>query len=167
VQGFEECVRCVVGGPASLFVRFGSIILFFPLFFGGIVLAARRIKKGKLRDRAIVAIALVSPILLFFVLALTTDWPARYSPLVLHEGTFHWPEGCAKREYWDDDEISIACHDYRNTLPRQLLYDHGFRGLIDRSEHDYFRVGGEAVKFDCNYFTQRCTVYHAEHNVFQ
>jgi hypothetical protein len=164
---FEECVRCVVGSPASLIVRFASILLFFPVLFGGVVLAARHIEKGKLRDRAIVANALVSPILLIFMLGLTTDRPARYSPLVLHQGAFKWPEGCVKREYRDGDAISIACHDYRNSLPRELVFDHGFPGLIERTEHDYFRVGDEAINFACNYFTQKCTVRHAEHNVFQ
>jgi hypothetical protein len=167
MPAFDECVRCIVGGPASLFVRFGAIILFLPVLFGGAFLAARCIKSGKLRERTIVAIAIVSPVLLVFVLTLTTDWPARYTPLVLHQGAFEWPEGCANREYREGDEISIACHNYRNTLPRKLVFDHGFAGLIERTEHDYFRVGSEAINFRCDYFTERCTVRHAEHNVFR
>jgi len=167
VPFFEECARCVVGGPASVFVRFGAIILFLPVLFGGAFLAARYIKTGKLRERSIAAIAIVSPVLLVFVLTLTNDWPARYTPLVLHRGAFEWPEGCAKRPYRDGDSISIACREYRNALPRKLMLDHGFPGLIERTEHDYFRVGNEAINFRCNYFTQKCTVRHAEHNVFQ
>jgi hypothetical protein len=124
-------------------------------------------KSGKLRERTIAAIAIVSPVVLVFVLTLTTDRPARYTPLVLHQGAFEWPEGCAKRQYRDGDSISIACHDYRNALPRQVVFDHGFPGLIERTEHDYFRVGNQAINFACNYFTQKCTVRHAEHNVFQ
>ena len=164
---FEECARCFVGSPASLIVRLATTILFFPAFFGGIVLAARYIKTGKIRDRTLVAIAVVSPVVLLFLLGLTMDWPARYSPLVLQEGPFEWPDGCVKREYRDGDAISIACHDYRNTLPRKLVYDHGFQWLIGRQEHDYFRVGDEAINFACNYFTQKCTVRHAEYNVFR
>ena len=164
---FDECVRCFVGAPASLFVRFGTLILYFPLLFGSAFLAARCIRSAKLRERTIVAMAIVSPVPWILVLTLTLDWPASYSPLVLHQGAFEWPEGCAKREYSDGDRISIACHDYRNTLPRKLVYDHGFPGLIGRTEQVYFRVGNEAINFACNYFTQKCTVRHAEHNVFQ
>jgi hypothetical protein len=166
VPFFEECVRCVVGGPASVTVRFASIILFLPLLLGGVVLAGRCMK-GKLRERTIVAIAIASPVLLILALGLTIDWPARYSPLVVHEGPFEWPEGCANREYRDGDAISISCHDYRNVLPRKLVFDHGFPGLIERNEHDYIRVGDEAINFACNYLTDKCTVRHAEHNVFQ
>lgn len=164
---FEECVRCVVGGPASLVVRFASFILFFPVLFGGALLAARYIKGSKLRERTIVAIAIASPVLLASVLSLTVDWPARYTPLVLYQGEFEWPIGCAQREYSDGEDISISCHDYRNALPRKLVFDHGFPGLIERTEHDYFRVGDEAINFACNYFTEKCTVRHAEHNVFR
>ena len=164
---FDECVRCVVGGPASLIVRFASIALFFPALLGGVLLAARRINKPKIRQRTIIAGAILSPILLVFVLTLTIDWPARYAPLGLRQGAFDWPAGCAKGEYRDGDTISIACHDYRNALPRKLVFDHGFPGLIERTEHDYFRVGDEAINFACNYFTQKCTVRHAEHHVFR
>jgi len=168
VPFFDECVRCVVGGPASLLVRFAAVILAFPIFFGAIVVAARGINSPKARQRTIVSVAIFGPILLFLVpLALTTDWPARYTPLVMNQGEFVWPDGCAQREYRDGDPISIACHDYRNTLPRKLVFDHGFRWLIGRQEHDYFRVGNEAINFACNYFTQKCRVRHAEHNVFR
>ena len=43
----------------------------------------------------------------------------------------------------------------------------GFPALIERTEHDYFRVGSEAINFQCNYFTKKCTVRHTEHNVFR
>ena len=164
---FDECVRCVVGAPASLLVRFGTLILFFPLLFGGAILAARCINNAKLRERTMVAMAIVSPVLFLVPMTLTLDWPARYSPLVVHQGAFEWPVGCARREYKDGDAISIACHDYRNTLPRKLLFDHGFRGLTERTEHDYFRVGDEAINFRCNYFSGKCMVRYAEHNVFR
>lgn len=165
---FDECVRCIVGGPASLFVRFGALVLFFPILICAIIIAARWTKGGSNRDRAVIATSILSAILLLFVpLALTSDWPKAYSPLVLHEGVFQWPPGCANREYYDGEEINIACHDYRNTLPRKLLFDHGFPGLIERTEHDYFRVGSEAINFRCNYFTEKCTVRYAKHDVFQ
>jgi hypothetical protein len=168
VPFFEECVRCIVGGPASLFVRFGAIVLFFPTLIGGILLAARLTKPGRNRDRAVIAVSVFNcVVLLFALLVLTGDWPARYSPLVLHEGAFEWPIGCAKREYYDGDQISIACHAYRNTLPRKLVFDHGFAGLTERTEHDYFRVGSEAINFRCNYFSEKCTVRYAEHRVFR
>ena len=61
----------------------------------------------------------------------------------------------------------MTCHDYNNILPRKLVFDHGFLGLNDRGEHDYFRVGSEAIRFNCNYFTEKCTVGYAEQNVFQ
>jgi len=166
VPGFDECVRCVVGGPASLFVRFGAIILFFPFLIGGIFLAARLTDPGRHRGWAAIGISIFNCAALLFALLLTGDLPAEYSPLVLHQGPFVWPAGCPQRDYRDGDEISIACHDYRNTVPRKLVFDHGFAGLIARNEHDYFRVGSEALNFDCNYFTERCTVRHAEHNVF-
>ena len=164
---FDECVRCTVGGPASLLVRFGSIILFFPLLVGGVLLAARLTAPGRNRDRAVVAVAIVNCIALLSAVGLTIDLPARYSSLVLHEGPFEWPAGCAKREYRDGDQISLSCHDYRNTLPRKLVFEHGFPGLSERTEHDYFRVGSEAINFECNYFTEKCTVRHAEHGVFR
>lgn len=165
---FNECVRCIVGGSASLFVRFGSIILFFPLLIGGILLAARLTNPGRNRDRAVIGVSILTCLaLLFAVLVLTSNRPAKYSPLVLHEGPFEWPEGCANREYRDGDSISSDCHDYRNTLPPKFVFDHGFPGLIERTEHDYFRVGSEAINFQCNYFTKKCTVRHAEHNVFR
>ena len=168
VPFFDECVRCVVGSPASLFVRFGGIILAFAVALGALVLGARCIKTGELTERTLVAFSIFTLFaLLFAAVGLTTDWPARYSPLVLHEGAFEWPEGCAKREYSDGDVISITCHDYRNALPGKVVFDHGFPGLIARTEHDYFRVGDEAVNFACNYFTETCTVRHAEHNVFR
>jgi hypothetical protein len=149
-------------------VRFAAIILFFPALLGGIVLVVRYTKKGKVRDRAAIAVAICTPIFLLFVpLTVAGDWPASYTPLVLHEAPFDWPAGCADRKYNDGDQISIACHDYRNALPRKLLYDHGFPGLIERTEHDYFRVGPDAINFACNYFTEKCTVRHAEHNVFR
>lgn len=168
MPGFDECVRCVVSGPASLFVRFGLIILAFAVPLGALVLGARWIKTGKLNEFTLVAFSIFTLFaLLFAAMGLTTDWAARYSPLVLHEGAFEWPAGCAKREYSNGDLISINCHDYRHALPRKVLFDHGFPGLIERTEHDYFRVGDEAVNFACNYFTQTCTVRHAEHNVFR
>jgi hypothetical protein len=167
VAFFDECVRCIVGGPASFIVRL-AFILFFPACFGLFVLGARRVRNGKISEMTFVSVALLSlifgPVVL---LILTADQPAAYTPLVLHEGPFNWPAGCAKRQYRDGDEISIACHDYRNTVPSKLVFDHGFPGLIERTEHDYFRVGSEAVNFRCNGFTQRCTVRHAERNVFQ
>jgi hypothetical protein len=52
-------------------------------------------------------------------------------------------------------------------LPRKLALDHGLPMLMARSEHDYYRVGAEAINFNCNYIIQRCTVRHAEPNVFQ
>ena len=165
---FEDCVRCVVGAPASLFVRFGVIILAFAIPIAGLVLGIRWVKAGKLSERTLMALCIFTLFaLLFAAIGLTTDWPARYSPLVLREGAFEWPQGCVKREYSDGDVISIACHDYRNALPRKIVFDHGFPGLADRTEQDYFRVGDEAINFACNYFTQKCTVRHAEHNVFQ
>jgi hypothetical protein len=168
VPGFDECVRCVVAGPASLFVRFGLIILAFAAPFGALFLGTRGVKTCKLSERTLVAFSVSTLFaLLLAAIGLTTDSPARYSPLVLHEGAFEWPEGCAKREYSDGDLISITCHDYRNALRRKVVFDHGFRGLNGRTEHDYFRIGGEAVNFACNYFTQTCTVRHAEHNVFR
>ena len=160
MPGFDECVRCVAGGPASLFVRFGAIILFFPFLAGGIFL-------GRSRGRVAIGITILNCMALLFALMLTIDQPAEYSPLVLHDGSFVWPAGCAQREYLDGDEISIACHDYRNEVPRKLVFDHGFPELIGRNEHDYFRVGSEALNFDCNYFTEKCTVRHAEHNVYR
>jgi hypothetical protein len=167
VPFFEECVRCVVGGTASLLVRFGSIILFFPLLIGGILLVARLTEPGKIRDRAVIAISVLNCVALLSMLVLTNDLPAKYSPLVLHEGQFDWPAGCANREYRDGEEISIACHDVRNALPRKLVFDHGFAGLIGRTEKDYIRVGSEAINFRCNYFTEKCTVRYAEHDVFR
>ena len=168
MPAFEECVRCVVGGPASLYVRFGSIILFFPLFVGGIFLAARLTNAGRNRERAIMAVSIFNCLaLLFAVLVLTSDWPARYSPLVLHEGPFEWPAGCTQHEYRDGNPIDISCHDYRNTLPRKLVFDHGFRWVLDPHDPNYFRVGDDAINFQCNYFTERCTVRHAERNVFR
>jgi len=167
VPFFEECVRCVVEGPASLFVRFGSILLFFPLLIGGIVLAARLTEPGTNRDRTVIAISFLSCIALLSMLILTSDLPARYSPLVLHQGQFDWPAGCADREYREGEEISIACHDYRNALPRKLVFDHGFSGITGRMEQDYFRVGSEAINFNCNNFTEKCRVRFAEHNVFR
>lgn len=168
MPGFDECVRCIVGGPASLFVRLGAIFLFFPLLVGGLFLAARLTKPGRNRDRAAVAVSIFNCIaLLFAVLVLTSDLPAKYSPLILHDGPFGWPAGCANREYRDGDEINISCHEYRNALSRKLVFDHGFPWLIGRNEHDYFRVGSAAINFDCNYFTEKCSVRHAEHNVFR
>lgn len=164
---FDECVRCIVGGPASLFVRFGGIILFFPLLVGGVFLAARLTSPGENRDRAAIAVSIFNCIALLFALMLTGDMPAKYSPLVLSGGPFNWPTGCPKHEYNDGDQISVSCHDYRNALPRKLVFDHGFAALIGRNEHDYFRVGSEAINFDCNYFTEKCAVRHAEHNVFR
>jgi hypothetical protein len=138
------------------------------MLIGGIVLAARLTKPGTNRDRAIIAASILSTSFLLFVpLVLTGDWPGGYSPLVLHEGAFEWPAGCANREYREGDEISIACHNYRNTLPRKLVFDHGFAGLTGRPEQYYFRVGSEAINFRCNYFTEKCTVRYVEHNVFR
>lgn len=167
MPGFDECVRCVVGGPASLFVRFGAIVLFFPLLVGGIVLAARLTDPGRNREWAVIAISVFNCMALLVALTLTGDLPAEYSPLVMHDGAFVWPAGCVKREYHDGDEISISCHDYRKAVPRKLVFDHGFPELIGRNEHDYFRVGSEALNFDCNYFTGKCAVRHAEHHVFR
>jgi len=168
VPFFHECVRCLVGGPPSLYIRFGALILFFPLLVGGSLLAARLTEPGRSRDRAVIAVSLSCTFgLLFALLVLTSDWPAHYSPLVLHRGPFSWPAGCTSREYLDGDQISLSCHDYRNALPRKLVFDHGFPWVNGRTEQDYIRVGSEAVNFSCNYFTEKCTVRHAEHNVFQ
>jgi hypothetical protein len=142
-----------------------------PLFFAAIMCAgfvASKLRDQRAKGRTIVGAAF-SALLLFIVVpvVVTGDWPARYAPLVLHEGPFDWPAGCVNREYRNGDEISITCHDYRNKLSRKLVFDHGFYGLIGRHEKDYFRVGAEAINFDCNYFTERCTVRHAERDVFQ
>jgi hypothetical protein len=107
---------------------------------------------------------IVAPVAL---LGLTVDQPAAHKPLVLNEGAFNWPADCREGQYNDGDEISISCHDPRNEIPAKLVFDHGFPGVIERTEHNYFRVGSEAINFDCNYLTQRCAVRHAEHNVFR
>lgn len=168
MPGFDECVRCVVGGPASLFVRFGLLIMAFAIPFCALIIGSRLVQAGKLRQGTLLTFCLFSPFALLLAAAgLTIDSPAEYSPLVLHEGAFEWPKGCVEREYADGDVISIACHDYRNALSRKVVFDHGFSHLIERGEHDYFRVGSQAVNFQCNYFTQTCTVRHAEHRVFQ
>jgi hypothetical protein len=168
VPGFDECVRCVVGGPASLFVRFGFFILAFAVPLGALMLGSRWLRAGKLSEGTLLAFCLFSMFgSLIGAAGLTFDLPARYSPLVLHEGSFEWPDGCAEREYRDADVISMTCHNYRNEISRKLLFDHGFPHLTERGEHDYFRVGSQAINFECNYFTQNCTVRHAEHNVFQ
>jgi hypothetical protein len=164
---FSQCMRCMVPGPLSLVLRL-TMLLSIPLMIGGVIIVARTTKKGQTRDRAVIATVPVSLILFLFVpLILSSDLPGPYSPLVLHAGPFKWPEGCADRNYKEGDEISIACHNYRNVVPPKLLLDHGFPGLIERTEHDYFRVGSDAINFRCNYFTEKCTVRHAEHNVFQ
>lgn len=119
------------------------------------------------RGRVIAATAIVVSL----VFVLTTLWvtysSAPYSPLVMHAGPFAWPAGCVPREYQDEDPISIACHADANRIPPKLVSAHGFPGLIERTEHDYFRVGSEAINFRCNYFTDKCWVRHAEHDVYR
>jgi hypothetical protein len=168
VPFLHECVRCIVGGPVSLVVKLTLVVLFFPAWFGGLIFGARLLKKGKIREITLVSVASVTVLACPVVLIiLTADQPATYTPLVLHQELFNWPAGCRERQYDDGDEISIACRDRRNEIPPKLVFDHGFPSLTERTEHDYFRVGAEAINFACNYFTQRCTVRHAEHNVFQ
>jgi hypothetical protein len=151
----------------SLVLRL-TMLLCIPIMFGAAIAVSRLTRRGKNRDRAVIAVAVASPVLFFIVpLILAGDWPGPYSPLVLHEGPFTWPAGCANRLYRDGDEISITCQDSRNMLPRKLALDHGLPMLMARSEHDYYRVGAEAINFNCNYIIQRCTVRHAEPNVFQ
>ena len=163
---FDECVRCLVGGSASLFLKWGMIFSPF-IWFGGIMALGIWLPEGKMRSRGVLGWALTSPVLFVFLpIVLTSDISAPYSPLVLHEGPFAWPPGCARRVYRDDDPISMACHDYRNVLPRKLVFDHGFY-LSGRNEQEYYRVGSDAVNFACNYFTDTCRVRHAEHNVFR
>jgi hypothetical protein len=167
VPFFDGCVRCLVGQPVSVLLRWIMVLSPF-IWFGGIMGLGIWMPEGKARSRTMLVWAIASPWLFGLLpIALTSDIPARYSPLVLREGPFDWPSGCSPREYADGDPISISCHDYRNTLARKLVFDHGFPGIIGRTEQDYFRVGTEAVNFDCNYFTDQCSVRHAQHNVFR
>jgi hypothetical protein len=143
------------------------MLLSIPLMIGGVVLLGRGM--GIRSDRAIIGWTISSFFLFLIVpLVLTADIPAPYSPLLLHQGPFEWPVGCARRIYEEGDPISISCHDYRNEVPRKLVFDHGYPGAIGRTQqHEYFRIGSDAVSLECNYFTERCIVGHVERNVFQ
>lgn len=164
---FSECTRCLVSGPVSVLLKL-TMVLCAPIMIGGAVAVSRLLKGTKARDRGAISVALVSPLLFVLIpLILIGDWPGPYSPLVLHEGPFTWPAGCADRLYQDGEDISITCQDSRNMVPRKLAFDHGLPKLMGREYYDYFRVGTEAINFDCNYITQKCTVRHAEPNVFQ
>ena len=163
---FSECSRCLADGLPSLLLKW-LILLSAPLMIGGVVLLGRVL--GLRSDRVIIGWTLTS-FFLFLVVpsVLVADIPDRYSPLTLNQGPFEWPTGCARRVYEEGDSISISCHDGRNELPRKLVFDHGYPGAIGRSEQQrYFRVGSDAVNFDCNYFTNRCSVRHVEKSVFQ
>lgn len=144
------------------------MVLILPAILGVVFLIARIVNSEKARVRLIVLSCPATVILFFYVpIFLSSDWPASYSPLVLHEGPFTWPPGCAPQQYSEGETISISCHDYKNVVPRKLAYDHGFRGLIGWKEKEYFRVGSDALNLQCNYFNETCTVFYVERNVFQ
>ena len=162
-----ECIRCLVPGPMSLVLKLTALAS-LPLMVVSVVLIARLVERGSARERALIAVAFASPILFMFVpLLLTSDWPGRYSPMVLREGPFDWPSGCARRTYNDGDPISIACIVHRNEVPRKFVLEHGFRSSIGREDRSYYRVGSDAINFSCNYFKNTCSVGDVERNVFR
>jgi hypothetical protein len=166
MQLFSECARCLVRGELGVAIKVAMLPSFLAAIAGSAFVASK-LESVPAKTRVLVGGTFAAMILFVATpIILISDIPARYSPLTLHEGPFDWPAGCAEREYQDNDPIDISCHDYRNAMSRELVYDHGFDGLIGRNEHDYFRVGSEAINFSCNYFTEKCTVRHAEHGVF-
>jgi hypothetical protein len=165
---FSECAHCLLPGPASLAVKLLILPVFLVVMLGRVVLAARKIQDKKLRNRVAIAIPPIALILFLLVpLALTADFPERYSPLAMQAPPFEWPAGCAPRAYNIGDGISMACKNWRNAMPKKLTLEHGFPGQLGRGEMTYYRVGDDAVMFSCIYWNiNTCTVRQVVRNVF-
>jgi hypothetical protein len=163
---FEECVRCVLPGFAGVALRLAIAPLGFASIIAGFFLAAR-IKQPVLQ-RTVSLEVIPASVVLFLVIpiVLTSDWPGRYSPLILRAEPFQWPDGCVNRTYEVGDPISINCHEYKNAISRRLVLEHGFESTNTRVEHTYFRVGDDAIQFDCDFGSGTCRVRHIERHVF-
>ena len=163
----DECVRCVLPGGIGVAVKLSMLPLFFSALVGGILLT-RKIAHPKSRSRAQQGVAFFALITCVIIpVCLATNWPARYSPLVIDDALpFSFPQGCTARRYRVGDAISMSCKVESNALPRRLTLDHGFSYSIGRQEKIYYRVGDDAVLPDCNYFRDTCEVIAVERDVF-